>query len=92
MQGSLGDCYFCCTMSVLAERSYRVKDLFVTDEVFPEGVFGVKLRKNGEEQTILVDGNIPCYSWGVPAFTKANGNELWVMLVEKAWAKVHGRY
>ncbi len=27
-----------------------------------------------------------------PIFSKANGKELWVLVLEKAWAKVHGTY
>ena len=28
----------------------------------------------------------------MPYFTKGNGKELWVVILEKAWAKVHGDY
>jgi len=43
---------------------------------------------------ILVDDYIPCYgSWGKNfAFSSTNGNELWVILLEKAWAKLNGNY
>ena len=39
----------------------------------------------------MVDDFIPCRN-GRPCFTRAKGNELWVILLEKAWAKVHGAY
>jgi len=38
-----------------------------------------------------MDNYIPC-SDGEPCFSKANGNELWVIILEKAWAKLHGSY
>ena len=46
---------------------------------------------NGEWQQITVDDHFPCFA-GQPVFSKGNGNELWVLLLEKAWAKVHGSY
>lgn len=38
-----------------------------------------------------MDDFIPCTGHS-PCFSKAHGNELWVLLMEKAWAKVHGSY
>ena len=38
-----------------------------------------------------MDNFIPCL-WGRPCFAKAHGPELWVIILEKAWAKLHGSY
>ena len=38
-----------------------------------------------------MDDYVPCKR-GTPTFTKANGNELWAIMLEKAWSKVHGSY
>ncbi|PHT29273.1 Calpain-type cysteine protease DEK1 [Capsicum baccatum] len=42
---------------------------------------------------VVVDDWIPCESPGKPAFaTSRKGNEMWVSLLEKAYAKLHGSY
>lgn len=42
---------------------------------------------------VIVDDWIPCESPGKPAFaTSRKGNELWVSVLEKAYAKLHGSY
>ena len=91
-QGALGDCYFLSVLSMLTEYPDRVRKLFVNHELNPQGVIGVNLCKNGEKQTIFLDNYLPCGPGGAPCFTQANGNELWVLMLEKAWAKIHGSY
>lgn len=39
----------------------------------------------------MIDDYIPCFG-GKPVFSQAHSNELWVLLLEKAWAKLHGSY
>lgn len=51
----------------------------------------MKFCKNGEWKEIVVDDKFPCYQ-GEPAFSKAHGDELWVLVLEKAWAKSFGSY
>ncbi|KAL0436113.1 UNVERIFIED_CONTAM: Calpain-type cysteine protease DEK1 [Sesamum radiatum] len=47
----------------------------------------------GEWVPVVVDDWIPCESHGKPAFaTSRKGNELWVSILEKAYAKLHGSY
>jgi calpain-15 len=90
-QGSLGDCYFLSSLAALAEHPNRIRKLFVNQERNSAGTYGVVLCKNGKQQLILVDNYIPCKN-GKPCFSRANEKEMWVMILEKAWAKIHGSY
>jgi len=91
-QGGLGDCWFLSALSSLAERPGMVKRLFITQEYNKEGIYKIKICKNGEWVVVTVDDYIPCRYNGGPIFSRGAGNELWVMLIEKAYAKLHGNY
>ena len=91
-QGELLDCWLMCTLASLAERPSLVKRLFKSEEVSPCGLYRIRFCKNGEWQVVTVDDYFPCAPFGKPKFNRSNGNELWVMLVEKAYAKLHGDY
>ena len=92
-QGQLGDCWLLCSIAALSEFEYLVKQLFVEDECNVEnGTFVVKLCKDGFWQTIVLDSFVPCIPKGGPIYSKANGPELWVILLEKAFAKYNGSY
>ena len=90
-QGVLGDCYFLSSLSVLSEYPDRIKRLFVSKEQNDHGAYAVRICKNGEWKEVVVDDYIPCHR-RKPCFSNAHGNELWVLLLEKAWAKLHGSY
>lgn len=91
-QGSLGDCWFMGGLATLAERPSLVERLFVTKEINQHGIYRVKLCKNGEWVTITIDDYFPCFPIGEPLFSRGQGNELWVLILEKAYAKLHGNY
>ena len=40
----------------------------------------------------MIDDHLPVNSKGKPAFSRSRDNEIWVCLLEKAWAKLHGTY
>ena len=48
--------------------------------------------KNGEWQFVRLDDYFPCAPEAGPIYSKSHGNELWVLLVEKAMAKLCGGY
>jgi len=79
-------------LASLAERPELVERLFVTKRYCEEGAYRLRLCKNGEWQSVTVDDYIPCFPDGGPIFSRNMGNELWVLLIEKAYAKLHGGY
>ena len=79
------------SLSVIAERPDRIKTLFESEKTIPEGIYAINITKNGKKCHIVVDDYIPCKNKKV-IFSHAHGNELWVILLEKAWAKIHGSY
>mmetsp|Transcript_6709 Transcript_6709/g.11909 ORF Transcript_6709/g.11909 Transcript_6709/m.11909 type:complete len:795 (-) Transcript_6709:1604-3988(-) len=91
-QGKLGDCWLMCALSSLAERPELVRRLFLIEEANAEGIYRVRLCKDGEWVTVTVDDYFPCFPFGGPIFSRSQGNELWVLLLEKAYAKIHGSY
>ena len=51
----------------------------------------VNIFVKGELHEIIIDDNFVVNN-NQPCFTKSHDNELWVMILEKAWSKVHGSY
>ena len=62
------------------------------------GCYAVQLYINGEKRTVVVDDYFPYnnergrWAFSQPSLTKNHINEIWVLIVEKAWAKVYGSY
>jgi hypothetical protein len=97
VQGELGDCYFLAALACLAEHPEMVLDLIV-EEHASLGLFGGKFFKEGAWTVVVVDDRFPCrrdkHTGEVrPLFSHdREGDEIWVMVLEKAWAKLHGSY
>eukprot|EP01041_Mallomonas_annulata_P004099 gene4099-8154_t len=68
--------------------------LFVRGSDVPNetGVYRLRLCKNGTWREVVVDDLFPCLLSGGPIYSRCHDNEIWVQLVEKAYAKVHGSY
>lgn len=92
-QGALGNCYFLSALSCLCEEPSRIENLFLTKKANTAGVYGVRMCINGDWKVVVVDDYLPCGSHTTgPVFSKANGPELWVQILEKAMAKCYGSY
>ena len=92
-QGTLGDCYFLATIAAIAEDSKRISRLFPLPQTQPGGAYVVKVCITGIWENIIVDDLFPChYIDGMPSFSSSDQKEIWVMLLEKVWAKIHGGF
>ena len=94
-QGALGNCYFLASIAAIAEFKERIESIIVEDERNENGCYGIKLHIQGVPTIITIDDQLPCYkSNRHQAFTHCKGsdNEIWVSLIEKAWAKLNGSY
>lgn len=96
VQGQLGDCYFLSSLSSIAENPFRIRSLFISKKVNEKaGIYCVKICFEGVWRAVYVDdffpinedGSGPCFST-----SKKGDNELWVLILEKAWAKLYGNY
>lgn len=62
-------------------------------EVKPEGIYRLAVNIQGKRQEIYIDDYIPVFEGSDrPVFCKPMNNEIWVILLEKAWAKLSGSY
>jgi hypothetical protein len=98
-EGELCDHWLMSALSVLAERPHLIHRLFQSNNErnYPEmlnshGAYKVFLTKNGERKEVLVDDYFPCSPTGGPIFARSSDDTLWVSIVEKAMAKIHGGY
>ena len=91
---NLNNCYFLSALGALCDKNtYLIKKLFHNIQRTKEQVYGIYFYINGKRKLILIDEYF--------AFDKKNNlfygssydkSEIWVSLIEKAWAKLKGSY
>ena len=92
-QGNIGNCYFLAAIAAVAKYPAAIYRLFRTKQANQAGYYEINFFIQGEWQVVIVDDFIPYYSATKKYFTVSpKKHELWVILLEKAWAKINGSY
>jgi hypothetical protein len=86
IQGGLGDCYFLAGLSALADTDPGLPQESIT--ALGDGTYAVRFFSGTTEKYYRIDAQLPT-SGSNPAYAKLtrNGGELWVPLLEKAFAQ-----
>lgn len=93
VQGTLGNRYFVNALRLLACYPHYIKRLLVSEKYKDRGMYTIKFFKEGKWRYVHIDDRIPCTLSNKVNFSRnRNPNELFVMLIEKAYAKLHGCY
>lgn len=106
--GRLNDIWFLSAISIVAASDgvddgkvdALIDQLFVTKQTSMTGAYAIRFFKNSQWETVIVDDYLPCLDDTAgnevnlgAAFAHSRGfEELWVPILEKAYAKYHGGY
>lgn len=92
-QGLLNDCWIICAFAVLTEKPDLLKKIILGGkECNAEGKYHVRLFHDGEEKLITLDDYLPCDEMSNELVYAKSGKQLWVPLIEKAFAKLYKSY
>jgi len=95
VQGHLGSCWFVSMLSVVAERPYLMQNLLPRPALQRCGAHVACFYVHGQLTPVTVDDYFPVM---VPPYvgtiwsSRGRHNQMWVPIVEKAYAKLHGSY
>ena len=90
-QGSAKDCSFISVLASLSKFPNLIKQKF--RKTFTQtGYYEIILFIDGEWQIVFVDDYFPFDTRNTFKYGRPNGNAIWGILLEKAWAKLNGGY
>ncbi|XP_048237270.1 calpain-3-like [Haliotis rufescens] len=94
-QGSAGTCWFLSMVANLSDHPQQLRKV-VQDNDYSRhtGVFHCRFWKFGVWEDVYIDDHLPVVYgkqiWG--AKSSSDDNEMWVSMLEKSFAKLHGSY
>lgn len=89
------DSYFLASVAALSEQPSNITAILDGVNKFSQqGIYKLNVCVSGKPQQIVIDDFIPVFEDNLSraAFTRAQEGALWVLLLEKAYAKLRGGY
>lgn len=94
-QGALGDCWLLAGLVTLCERPAFIQNCFISPSFSPFGKYTIRLydEKLKKFVRVTIDDYVPCDPHTkMPIYTNLVNNEVWPLVIEKAYAKFKGSY
>ena len=93
-QGNIADCYFISSLIALSFHPQIIFKLFKIKSINQKGYYEIILFIEGQYQIVVIDDYLPvCTDTNELCFSRSiMDNEIWICLLEKAWAKINGGY
>lgn len=92
VQGAIGSCWYLSALAALVTKKDIFDKLFITKECNEQGIYQFNLCIRGQWNKVVVDDFLPCYINKKVVFAHIDDNQLFVALLEKCLAKIHGSY
>ncbi len=96
IQGTIGNCYLVSIFAALAERPELIQKIFKTRSINPDGFYEIYYYYKGRKYIMFIDDIFPTFDKNLGSkkllFAEPNEEEIWVSILEKAYAKFEGGY
>jgi len=96
LQGELGNCYLISIISAMAQRLDLIEEAFCSRNVNKDGFYQIYFYDTDcKKKLMFVDHYFPYTKINgnlIPLGVKPHSEEIWVMILEKAYAKYEGGY